>query len=217
MTPLLLAAAVLTMRLDYYHTGNATQEHFSVDRVVVEPLPWPGNPARPIDALDRGKYFFEVVDAASGKVVYSRGFASMYGEWETTAEAKSMNRTFSESLRFPGVDKPVRIVLKKRDARNAFQPIWTFELDPADKFIVRGASPQPAGPLMKIHEAGDPAQKLDLLILGDGYTAAERGKFERDAKQVIAPAGSVFFFNARLWHAGGDNRTAEIKQGDRVA
>ena len=104
------------MRVDYYHTGNATQEHFSVDRVVVEPLPWPGNPARPIDTLDRGKYFFEVVDAASGKVVYSRGFASMYGEWETTAEAKSMNRTFSESLRFPGVDKPVRIVLKKRDA-----------------------------------------------------------------------------------------------------
>jgi ectoine hydroxylase-related dioxygenase (phytanoyl-CoA dioxygenase family) len=32
-------------------------------------------------------------------------------------------------------------------------------------------------------------------------------EFERDAKQVIAPAGSVFFFNARLWHAGGDNRT----------
>jgi len=28
--------------------------------------------------------------------VYSRGFASVYGEWETTAEAKDMNRTFSE-------------------------------------------------------------------------------------------------------------------------
>ena len=54
MTHLLLAAAALTMRLDYYHTGNATQEHFSVDRVIVEPMPWSGNPARPIDVLDRG-------------------------------------------------------------------------------------------------------------------------------------------------------------------
>ena len=44
----------------------------------------------------------------AAKVVYSRGFSSIYGEWETTGEAKSMNRTFSESLRFPGVDKPVR-------------------------------------------------------------------------------------------------------------
>jgi len=105
MTHLLLAAAVLTMRVDYYHTGNATEEHFSLDRVVVEPLPWAGNPAKPIDTLDRGKYFFEVVDIASGKVVYSRGFASMYGEWETTAEAKAMKRTFSElhTLRISGL------------------------------------------------------------------------------------------------------------------
>ncbi len=32
-------------------------------------------------------------------------------------------------------------------------------------------------------------------------------EYARDARHVIAPAGSVFFFNARLWHAGGDNRT----------
>ena len=56
------------MRVDYYHTGNAKEERFSLDRVVVEPLPWPGNPARPIDTTNRGKYFFEVVDAASGTV-----------------------------------------------------------------------------------------------------------------------------------------------------
>ena len=38
---------------------------------------------------------------------------------------------------------------------------------------------------MKLHERGDPADKLDLLILGDGYTAAERGKFERDARRLM--------------------------------
>jgi IgA Peptidase M64/Peptidase M64 N-terminus len=185
MTHLIFALAVMTMRVDYYHTGNATQEHFSLDRVVIEPLPWPGNPNKPIDTLDRGKYFFEIVDAASGKVVYSRGFASMYGEWETTAEAKSMKRTFSESLRFPAVDKPVKVVLKKRDPRNVFRDIWTTAVDPADKFI-RSGSQANAGPLIKLHERGDPSEKLDLLILGDGYTAAERGKFERDARRLMA-------------------------------
>jgi hypothetical protein len=185
MTHLLLALAVMTMRVDYYHTGNATQEHFSLDRVVVEPLPWSGNPARPIDVLNRGKYFFEVVDAATGKVVYSHGFASVYGEWETTAEAKSMNRTFSESLRFPGIDKPARVVLKKRDAKNQLKDIWTTMVDPADKFIVPSRRLAQAGPLIKLHERGDPADKLDLLILGDGYTLAERGKFERDARRFM--------------------------------
>ena len=32
-------------------------------------------------------------------------------------------------------------------------------------------------------------------------------EFYRQAKRLIAPAGSVLFFNARIWHAGGDNRT----------
>lgn len=31
--------------------------------------------------------------------------------------------------------------------------------------------------------------------------------FYKNAQRVIAPAGSVWFFNARLWHAGGNNTT----------
>ena len=174
-----------TLRVDYYHTGNDTEERFSLDRVVLEPLPWPGNPAQPIDRTNRGKYFFEVVDASSGAVVYSRGFSSIYGEWETTAEAKRINRTFSESLRFPAPARPVHIVVKKRDARNVFRDIWSLDVDPADKFVDKVVKPPPSvGPLYRIHTSGDPEKKLDLLILGDGYTAAERGKFQRDAKKL---------------------------------
>jgi hypothetical protein len=112
------AAGPATMRVDYYHTGNATEERFSLDRTVVEPLPWPGNPARSLDDTNRGKYLFEVAEAETGKLLFSRGFSSIYGEWETTAEAKDVNRTFSESLRFPLVEKPARIVVKKRAARS---------------------------------------------------------------------------------------------------
>ncbi len=79
-----------TMRVDYFHTGKADAEWFSFDRVVLEPLPWPGNPRKPIDDTNLGKYLFEVIDRASNRVVYSRGFASVFGEWETTGEAKEM-------------------------------------------------------------------------------------------------------------------------------
>src|SRR2546426_8044991 len=48
-------AAPQTMRLDYYHTGDAKQEIFSVDRVVLEPLPWPGDLNRTIDDTNLGK------------------------------------------------------------------------------------------------------------------------------------------------------------------
>ncbi len=87
-------AAPKTMRVDYFHTGDATRETFSLDRVVLEPLDWPGNPARPLDDTNLGKYLFEVWDPANNQLVYSRGFASIYGEWETTGEAREMSRTF---------------------------------------------------------------------------------------------------------------------------
>ena len=32
-------AAPATMRVDYFHTGDAKHEVFSLDRVVIEPLP----------------------------------------------------------------------------------------------------------------------------------------------------------------------------------
>jgi IgA peptidase M64/peptidase M64-like protein len=173
-----------TMRLDYFHTGNANMELFSVDRVVVEPLEWPGNPQKAIDDTNLGKYFFEVIDRKSNRTVYSRGFSSVYGEWETTDEAKADNRTFHESLRFPEPTEPVQIVVKKRDKQNAFREVWSTLVDPADMFVDR-STPASPGPLLAIQKSGDPAHKVDLLILGDGYTAAERGKFEKDARRMV--------------------------------
>lgn len=172
-----------TMRLDYYHTGNSKQEHFSVDRVVLEPLPWPGDLSKSIDNSNLGKYFFEVRDKKSGTVIYSRGFASIYGEWETTDEASTMNRTFSESLRFPEPGAPVEIVLKKRDSKNKWDKIWTTTIDPKDIFIDRSKRAAPAR-LIPIQKMGDPSTKVDFLILGDGYTARELRKFERDARRL---------------------------------
>ncbi len=189
-------AQTATMRVDYYHTGNSAQEIFSIDRVVIEPLAWAGNPQKAIDDTNLGKYLFEVVDRSTNRVVYSRGFASIYGEWETTDEPKTMSRTFHESLRFPAPTSPVQITLKKRDRANAFREIWSFLLDPKDIFIDTAKPPAP-GPLVEIQKSGDPASKVDLLILGDGYTLSERNKFENDARRLTEILFTVSPFKER--------------------
>ena len=190
------AAAPRTLRVDYYHSGNATEEHFSLDRVVLEPGAWPGNPARAVDDTNLGKYYFEVLDRQTNRVLYSRGFASIYGEWETTGEANEMWRTFHESLRFPAPAAAVQVVLKKRDAKNAFREVWSVLVDPADKTIDTSAPPSP-GALVEIERNGPPAEKVDFLILGDGYTAAERDKFVKDARRLAAILFSVSPFKER--------------------
>src|SRR5262249_29360797 len=183
--------------LAFYRAGTGRRERCTLHRVAGEPLPWPGNPSRPLDDTNRGKYFFEIADTASGRILYSRGFSSIYGEWETTGEAQKITRTFSESVRFPAPAAPFTVVVKKRDARNVFRDAWAVAVDPADKFVLRNTAAPDAGPLIKLHEAGDPATKLDVLILGDGYTAAERGKFERDARKLVATLFATSPFKER--------------------
>lgn len=78
-----LAFGRIAMRLDLYHTGTAEFEHFSLDRVRIEG-PWPGSRTQLLDTTNLGKYRFEVVDIETNQVIYSRGFASIYGEWETS-------------------------------------------------------------------------------------------------------------------------------------
>ena len=118
-----------TMRVDYIHSGGLGQEIIALDQIVSDG-PWGGSRTRLVDDLNLGKYRFEVLDRRTNRVLYSRGFASIYGEWETTAEARDIYRSFHESLRFPWPNRPVQVVLKVRDAENSFHEIWSTVIDP---------------------------------------------------------------------------------------
>lgn len=170
-----------TMRVDFVHSGNHESEMFSLDQVVIEPLPWPGNLARPIDETLRGKYLFEIIDV--GKVAWSRSFSSIYGEWETTSEAREINRSFHESVRFPEQSDVFELVLKKRGTDNKFEEIWRIELDPKDVLVHR-ESAKYVDQVVVIHEGGDPANTVDLLLLGDGYTTTEHDAFIAKAREL---------------------------------
>lgn len=172
-----------TLRVDFFHTGNVDTEMFSIDRVVLEPLPFPGNLFQPVDRTLRGKYSFEVRDAETGDISWSRSFSSIYGEWETTGEARRVNRTFHESLRIPLPTNDFDVVIKKRDDNNQFREIWRTRLDPGD-YLVHEEVAAWRDDVVAIEQNGDPSQKVDLLILGDGYTANEQADFLRKAKQL---------------------------------
>jgi len=76
-----------TMRVNYFHTGGTVQETIALDSVVSDG-PWPGSRTRLLDTLNLGNYDFEVIDRATNQPIYTRGFASVFGEWITTDEAK---------------------------------------------------------------------------------------------------------------------------------
>lgn len=172
-----------TMRVDYFHTGGPTSgETFALEQVVNDG-PWPGSRTELADDLNLGQYFFEV--RHGDRVVYSRGFSSIYGEWETTAEAKKAHRTFHESLRFPWPKRPVSVIVQKRQKDNTRAPVWSLEIDPASRFVNPAPLAGHAGRVAPIFENGASSEKVDLLVISEGYTAAQMPKFRNDAKRLL--------------------------------
>ncbi|MGZ5493258.1 MAG: M64 family metallopeptidase [Thermoanaerobaculia bacterium] len=184
-----------TMRADYFHTSNRGEEIIALDRIVSDG-PWAGSRTRLIDTTNLGKYYFEVIDRETNQAIYSRGFASVYGEFETTDEAKQRPATFHESLRFPWPKKAVQVVLKKRDKDNAFQQVWSTIIDSGSRFV-NPADVRPAGKLFTVFENGPAAEKVDLLVMGEGYTDAELPKFQSDLKRLLGKLFDTEPFKSR--------------------
>ncbi len=171
-----------TLRVDYAHCGTSQQEAIALLGYRVEGE-WAGSRTQLVDRSDTGKYRFRMFDKATGSELYSRGFASIYGEWETTAAAKQGWGSFQESQRFPEPRGSVFLTLEKRAADGRFAEFWRTELDPQSRFVDR--SPIPAlGEVVALRENGPSAKQVDLLIVADGYTAQQRDKFVADAKRL---------------------------------
>ena len=170
-----------TLRLDYVHTGDAAGEQFALDGLALEG-DWPGPLDRWIDDTNLGPYRFQVFDSATKRLIYSRGFASIFGEWQETDEAKQLQRGFHESVRFPAPSAPVRVVIQSRGSANEFHDVWSVMVDPSDPGIDRGA-PRKLN-VWAVMRNGVPRDKVDLLLLGDGYAAAEMDKWHRDARRT---------------------------------
>ena len=90
-----------TLRIDYFHTGNAEQEIVAIDRLYRQGT-WAGPLTRLIDGYSYGGYRVHAHDPESGTLLFSRGFDSYFGEYRTTSAATAgAMRTYHESVLLP--------------------------------------------------------------------------------------------------------------------
>jgi hypothetical protein len=87
-------------------------------------------------------------------------------------------------------------VLKKRDRRNAFQQIWSTVIDPESRFV-NPSTVKPAGTVWSVFENGPASEKVDIVVIGEGYTAAEMPKFHGDVKRLVGKLFDTEPFQSR--------------------
>ncbi len=75
-------------------------------------------------------------------------------------------------------------LLEARDKQNILHTVVTFRIDPKDDGIVR-ENPDRGDSVSRLIVNGDPHSHVDLVFLAEGYTSAQRSKFENDVKRFV--------------------------------
>ncbi len=172
-----------TLRMDYYHAGTKGQETFSLDKVYEEGQ-WPGSRNNLIDPLNLGEYMVRVYDVATAMLIYSRGYSTIFNEWQTTDEAiAGIYRTFHETVRFPFPKNRVQVAISRRDKQMIFHEVFSTVIDPNSPTEINRQKRTPMFKSSKIVDNGLPEKKVDLLIVGDGYAKSDLEKLREDAKR----------------------------------
>ena len=169
------------LRFDYMLAGNRQKTTVYPVGMKEEPF-FGGSKTQLVDPFNYGNLKYEVFDAADNTLIYSRGFCTLYQEWQTTAEAKVMERSFYEVATMPFPKSKIKFVLSMRERNGSFSKLYETEIDPGNYFI-RKEKPVNAS-VTKIYYAGDPATNVDLAFIAEGYTADEMGKFRDDVKKM---------------------------------
>jgi hypothetical protein len=153
-----------------------------------EPV-WGGSKKLQVSDETLGNCRFSVKDQASHNLIFRQGFSPLFQEWQTTAEARNIERAFYQVLRFPFPKENVILEIEYRGADGQFQTIYSTTILPANYFINK-EKPLPCD-FTKLKISGDPSQKVDVAILAEGYRKDEMGKFIQDARRMVDSLFSV--------------------------
>jgi hypothetical protein len=171
-----------TLRIDLVHAGSRSEESYSLD-ALREEGPWAGPRAGLVDDSNAGAALLRLFDAATNRLIFSRGFSTYFGEWRTTDEARTSSRALHETVLVPMPRRRAYASLAVRGPGNLFREILVAEVDPASPRIVREAACVGAE-VVDVAVTGPPSGRLDLLVIAEGYTAAGMEKFRRDARRI---------------------------------
>ncbi|RLE05273.1 MAG: peptidase M64 [Bacteroidetes bacterium] len=174
------------MRIDLVFSGTAEETSYALSGVKKEQY-YSGSKSRLIDPFDYGDHKFVVKDKASGEVIFSHTYCTLFREWQTTEESQILRRAYPHVLRFPWPLAEVEVEIHDRNKAGDFVKSWSGTFDPASLYS------DPGNPYLfesvELEINGSTEEKVDILFLAEGYTAEEMDKFIEDATRS---AGYIF-------------------------
>lgn len=171
-----------TLRIDYLLGGTDQTAEVVIKQLKKEPH-YGGSHVNLVEANTKGTYRYQLVDVASDEVIFSKGFCPIFQEWQATDEAKKQKGSFYQVAVCPFPKKACRFIVEARNWEGVFEPVFNTEIDPDNYFILDEQVPDYE--VENLSDNGNPKNKVDVVILPEGYTADQMDKFMADAQRML--------------------------------
>ena len=171
-----------TLRVDYIFSGTDRTCSIALDQLSCFDG-WAGRRVN-LDRLAlRGNGQIRMHDAQTGRLLYCNSFSTLFQEWQATEEATRVQKSFENVFLLPMPSVPVDVTVVLFDFHENVVAQLTHRVDPSD-ILIRRIGPDPA-PTRDILRSGSSQECIDVVILPEGYTAAEMGLFYSDAAVAV--------------------------------
>ncbi len=168
-----------TLRIDYIFSGNAKQQYISIDELSQLPV-WAGRQQHLADLILSGNGEIEMRDLTSKEIIYRNSFSTLFQEWLTMEEAQKVSKSFEGTFLLPYPLNPVEIKILLKDNRGKETAYLKHIVDPND-ILIRKRGEKHVTPHKYILQSGTPKDRIDIVILGEGYREEEINLFYDDA------------------------------------
>ncbi len=170
-----------TLRIDYLHSGSQQGEYIVLDDIYAYPH-WQYSKNTAV-AFDFGMFKVEVYDSISNKLIYTKQFSTLFGEYLYTEEATKSCGLFEESIIIPFPKNTINVKWLIRDKKGVFNEIASHYINPQSKDILQPTAGKDY-PVRQIHDSGNPRERLDIVLIPDGFTAEEMDLFFLKADSI---------------------------------
>jgi hypothetical protein len=172
-----------TLRIDYWHSGSLNTENIELNKLYLYPT-WPYAKKTSLD-FDYGMFRVEVYDSISNVLIYELQFSSLFGEYIYSEKAKTEIATFEESILIPFPKKTIRLDWHIRERNGIFKAVKSVHINPKSS-LIEVSSAENIYPSQAIHNSGNPKEKLDIVLIPDGYTEDEMPMFRSTADSILS-------------------------------
>jgi len=169
-----------TLRIDYIFSGDSESETVALDQLT-QLSEWAGRRNHLSQLLRKGNGQIRMMDAASGKCIYTDAFSTLFQEWQVTGEAKNVRRSFENTFLLPYPKEKVYVEISLRNKQGNYDEKIRHLVDPSDILIKRPA-PDNITPYTVMHRGGDVDKCINVAILAEGFRASEMDRFRQYAQ-----------------------------------